>query len=209
MAPFKLYYTPTSCGAASYIVATMCGLNFDSEQVNIGTKVTASGADFRKINSKGNVPTVVLADGTTLNENIATLTYIADQNTAAGLVPPPGTKRYVYLNALGFVNSELHLAFGRLFNPNLDEAGRDVGKKAALAKLKYFTDIILNGNRYALGGDKPTAVDIYAYIVMTWSKYLNVDISVNPIAVDFVDRVSSLPEVKSAHAKMKSASAAK
>lgn len=75
----KLYYTSTSCGAASFIAAFTAGVKLEAEQVNIQTHVTASGADFYAINSKGNVPTLVLNDGTVLNENTAILQYIADQ----------------------------------------------------------------------------------------------------------------------------------
>ena len=38
------------------------------------------GADFYKINPKGNVPAIILDDGTVLNENAATLQYIVDQS---------------------------------------------------------------------------------------------------------------------------------
>jgi glutathione S-transferase len=75
----KLYYTSTSCGAASFIAAFSAGLNIETEQVDIGTHLTASGADFYAINSKGNVPALVLDNGTVLNENTAILQYIADQ----------------------------------------------------------------------------------------------------------------------------------
>ncbi len=74
----KLYYTSTSCGVASFIAAFTAGINIETEQVNIGTHVTASGADFYAINPKGNVPALVLDDGTVLNENSAVLQYIAD-----------------------------------------------------------------------------------------------------------------------------------
>jgi hypothetical protein len=79
---FKLYYTPTSCGAASFIAATLGGLVFDSEQVDLATHRTQSGADFYTINPHGNVPTIVLPDGSILNENVAVLTYIADKGAA-------------------------------------------------------------------------------------------------------------------------------
>ena len=75
----KLYYTPTSCGAASFIAAHIAGLNWEAEQVDLGTHQTSSGADFYAINIKGNVPAVVLEDGTVLNEGSAVLQYIADQ----------------------------------------------------------------------------------------------------------------------------------
>jgi glutathione S-transferase len=51
MAP-KLYYTPTSCGAASFIVAHALGLNIPCETVDLATHKTASGADYYAINPK-------------------------------------------------------------------------------------------------------------------------------------------------------------
>jgi len=75
----KLYYTPTSCGAASFIAAVAAGVHIETEQlVSLVPRVTASGADFYSINPKGNVPTLILDDGTILNEGAATLQYIAD-----------------------------------------------------------------------------------------------------------------------------------
>jgi glutathione S-transferase len=48
-------------------------------QVDIKTHTTASGADFYAFNPKGNVPVLVLDDGTMLNEGAAVLQWIADQ----------------------------------------------------------------------------------------------------------------------------------
>jgi hypothetical protein len=50
----KLYYTSTSCGAASFIAAHASGLGLACEEVNLGEHKTASGADFYAINPKGN-----------------------------------------------------------------------------------------------------------------------------------------------------------
>src|SRR5580698_5207263 len=90
MTPFKLYYTPTSCGAANFLAATIGVLTFNSEVVDLPTHKTKSGADFYKINPKGNVPTIVFPNGSILNENVATLTYLADAGNAH-LAPKEGT----------------------------------------------------------------------------------------------------------------------
>jgi glutathione S-transferase len=74
----KLYYTATSCGAASFIAALTAGVQLETEQVDLQTHKTASGVDFYTINPKGNVPALILDDGTILNENAAVLQYIAD-----------------------------------------------------------------------------------------------------------------------------------
>ena len=75
----KLYYTPTSCGAASFIAAIAAGVHIETEQVIKAPRTTASGVDFYTINPKGNVPTLVTNEGVVLNEGAAVLQYLADQ----------------------------------------------------------------------------------------------------------------------------------
>ena len=75
----KLYYSPTSCGAASFIAAYAASVNMECEQVDIMSHKTASGGDFYTINPKGNVPCLVFHDGTFLNEGAAVMQWIADQ----------------------------------------------------------------------------------------------------------------------------------
>jgi hypothetical protein len=75
----KLYYTPVTSGPASFIAAVVAGVHISVEQIDMDTHRTASGEDFYKINPKGTVPTLVLDDGTVLNEGSAILQWIADQ----------------------------------------------------------------------------------------------------------------------------------
>eukprot|EP01040_Poterioochromonas_malhamensis_P021275 gene21275-25630_t len=117
----KLYYTPTSCGAASFISAYVAGVGLETEEVDLATHKTASGADFYAINPKGNVPAIVLDNGVVLNENAATLLFIADQ--APGKVAPVAgtTERYELLVALSYIASEYHATIGGLFYPGSEE----------------------------------------------------------------------------------------
>jgi len=203
----KLYYTPTSCGAANYITAVAAGVKFDSEQVNIQTHKTASGADFYGINPKGNVPTLVLADGTVLNENAATLQYIADQNVSSGLAPAAGTKdRYVFINHLNWVSSELHTGIGTLFFPGWSEETKKHKIANAHKKMNYLSDEILQkGKKNFIMGDKFTAVDAYAYVVLGWTGYLGIQLDQFAVLKAYRDRVAALPEVKKAHEAMAAA----
>ena len=161
MSTFKLYYSPTSCGAASFITATIGGLSFDSEVVDLRTHTTASGKDFYGINWKGNVPTVVFPDGSLLNENVATLSYLADAGNA-NLAPKEGTPaRYQFLNHLGFVATELHKGVGALFNPTLSPEAREAAAANALKKIDQLVTL-LDGKRF-LDGATLSAADIYAH----------------------------------------------
>ncbi len=201
MSTFRLYYTPTSCGAASFITAHLGGLSFESETVDLRTHKTQSGADFYEINPKGNVPTLVFSDDSRLNENVATLTYLADTGNAQ-LAPKEGSKeRYQYLNALGFVTSELHKSVGALFNPAMPAEAREPAKAYAGKKIEQFVSAMLDGGkkRY-LVGDTMSAADIYAYIVLSWTAFLKIPMPAEAQA--YFDNIKAHEGVQKAHAAM-------
>ena len=197
MTKFKLYYTPTSCGAASFLAASIGGLDFDSETVDLATHKTKSGADFYTINPKGNVPTIVLPDGTILNENVATLAYVADTGNA-GLSPKEGTpERYRFLNYLAFVATELHKGVGALFQPGLTPEAREAAKGNALKKIDQFI-VLLGDNKTFLNGKTLSAADIYAYIVLSWTGYLSIPLSA--AAQAYFDGIKANEAVQKGHA---------
>lgn len=197
MTTFKLYYTPTSCGAANFLAASIGGLQFDSETVDLTTHKTKSGADFYSINPKGNVPTIVLPDGTILNENVATLTYLADTGNA-GLAPKEGTpERYQYLNHLAFVATELHKGVGALFNSALSPEAREGAKGNALKKIDQFVGL-LGADKSFLNGKTLSAADLYAYIVLSWTGYLGIQLSADAQA--YFDGIKANEGVQKAHA---------
>jgi len=76
----KLYYHANSSALASFIAAVAADIRIEVEQVSVYIDhKTDSGVDFYTINPKGNVPCLILDDGTILNEGSAVLQYIADQ----------------------------------------------------------------------------------------------------------------------------------
>lgn len=125
----KLYYSPQSCGAASFIAQHIGGLNLPTEEVSLANHKTASGTDFFHINPKGNVPALIFSNPNfLLNEGPAVLQWIADQNPASGLIPAVGTlQRYELINVFNFIGTDLHAAgYAHLFNPTYDDAARKI-----------------------------------------------------------------------------------
>lgn len=203
MTTFKLYYTPTSCGAANFITAAIGGLAFESEIVDLQTHKTKSGADFYGINPKGNVPTIVLPNGTILNENVATLTYLADAGNA-GLAPKEGTpERYQYLNHLAFVATELHKGVGALFNPGLSPEAREGAKGMAAKKIDQLVNLLDGGKKQFLNGTSLSAADVYAYIVLSWTGFLGITLSAEAQA--YFDGIKAHEGVQKGHAAIQAA----
>lgn len=94
-----------ACGGASFIAAHKGGLLASgavvAHKVDLGKHIiTSTGADFYAVNPKGNVPALVLEDGTILNEGASTLQWIADHAVAGSdLAPANGsTARCVFFH---------------------------------------------------------------------------------------------------------------
>jgi glutathione S-transferase len=202
----KLYYSPTSCGAASFISAFVGGTRLQLEQVDIQKHQTASGADFYTINPKGNVPALVLENGLVLNENAAVLQWIADhaQNNIGG-GPAGSNERYWLQNMLNFISSELHPSAGALFAKGEGDVLKHQQSKLQNTMNKFenlFIKPLEASGRHFLVGNSFSVADAYAAVVLSWFSYLGVDLSQWPKSKAYFDYIFNLDPVKAAQAKM-------
>ena len=204
----KLYYTPTSCAASSFMAAFITGINFDCEAVDLLTHKTESGTDFYSINPKGNVPTLILDDGTVLNENISCLEYILDlslRNKANIKLGPENNtvNRYILKQQLSFIASELHPTLGLFFNKKTTE---DTYIKLFLLsifdkKMKYLEYYMIKDKKFIFG-ESLTVIDLYLHIILSWTGYVGINLKKYAIASEYNDHINNLPEVKRAKNRM-------
>ena len=104
-----LYLAPGACSLADHIVLNEAGLAFDQVKVDLKTHRTEDGHDYAKINPKGYVPALALDSGEMLTENVAILSWIADQSEK--LAPRGPLGRYRLLEALAYISTEIHKSF--------------------------------------------------------------------------------------------------
>jgi glutathione S-transferase len=193
----KLYFSPGACSLSPHIVLRESGLPFELEQVNLQSKKLKSGGDFLEVNPKGQVPVLKLDNGDILTEGPAIVQYIADQKPESGLAPKAGTiERYHVQEWLNFITSELHKSFTPLFKPNTPAEYAQISKEN-LANRFGFLDKEL-GKRQYLTGDRFTVPDAYAFTVVGWSKYKDIDLARWPNLKGYMDRVAARPKVQEA-----------
>lgn len=202
----KLYYMQGACSLSPHIALREAGLDF--ELVRVGRdKQTADGQDFRTLNPFGYVPALVLDSGEVLTEGPAIVQYIADLRPEAGLAPANGTLDRVRLqSALGLINSEIHKAVGALFNPALDEAGKQAAIEKIEARLNTLAPM-LEGREWLVGG-RFSVADAYLYVVLSWLAHFKMDINRWPSLAAHNARVHARDSVKAARAAEKADSAA-
>lgn len=193
----KLYYTPGACSLSPHIVSREAGVAIDLEKVDLATKKTETGGDFRAVNPKGYVPALKLDDGSVLTEGPAIVQYLGDRKPASGLVPVCGTpERYRLQELLNFISTELHKGFSPLFKPNTPDAYKEIAKENLFTRFGQV-DAQLQGKQYLMG-DRFTAADAYLFTVVGWSRLHKIDLAKWPNLAAYMDRVRKRPKVAEA-----------
>ncbi|GLK90156.1 glutathione transferase GstA [Pseudomonas turukhanskensis] len=190
----KLYFSSGACSLAPHIALLEAGLPFETEKVDLKAKLTASGADFTAINSKGYVPALALDNGQVLTEGVAVLQYIADQKPESGLAPAAGTMaRYQLQEWLTFIASEIHKPMGSMFNP-AQSADWKAGVTATLTKRLDWLTTQLDGKDYLLNNQFSVA-DAYLFTVLNWANFVGFSMAPWPVVQAFSARVAARPKV--------------
>jgi len=133
--------------------------------------------DLLKVNPLGQVPTLVLPDGTAVSESAAILIHLGLAHPASGLVPADASGRARALRGLVFVAANCYAAIGvidypeRWTQPADDEATNERVRAGARARLhaywSMFADVF--GREPYLSGEAPGALDCLAAVVSKWS----------------------------------------
>ncbi|RLB61145.1 MAG: glutathione transferase GstA [Deltaproteobacteria bacterium] len=193
----KLYYSPGACSLSPHIVAREAKLPVKLVKVDLQTKQTEAGADFRQINVNGYVPALELEDGLVLTEGPAIIQYLADQVPAKKLAPENGTlERYLLQQQLNFISTELHKGFGTLFNPDMPEAAKNLARKTLRARFDTLANQLVD-RPYLMGADF-TVADAYLFVVLSWTGFLDFDLAPWTVLQDYSARIAQRPAVQQA-----------
>jgi glutathione S-transferase len=180
----KLYYCPLALREA--------GFAFDLERVDLRTRQTETGADFRAINPKGYVPALLLESGELLTENVAVLDWIAGQAPMLAVDGQLGRTRV--LEALTYITTEIHRAFKPMWHAGSIEARARAG--ATVTALMAPLAEAMGGDY--LFGERPCVADFYLFVMLLWAEKFGVETPVALVALRA--RMRSRPAVRAAMA---------
>jgi glutathione S-transferase len=186
----KLYFAPGACSLADHIALLEAGARFEVEAVDIRTKRTASGEDFRAINPKGCVPALLLDDCEVLTENVAVLDWIAEQYKQ--LRRNGVLSRTRQLEMLAFISTEIHRAFKPLWHGGGDEEKQKAREE--VASLLQFTAAQMQGGY--LFGDELTAADCYLFVMLRWAERFGIAVPESLLRLRL--RMEARPSVQAA-----------
>lgn len=193
----KLFYAPGACSHAPHILLREAGIDFTIEKVDLATKKTETGVDFKTINPHGYVPALQLDNGAVVTEVAVINQYIADRVPAKKLAPANGTpERYTLQSWLNFISTEVHKQLAPMFNPAVPEEYKTMLKDKLATRFETI-NAHLSKQAFLLG-ESFTAPDAYLYTVLGWAKYFAIDLAKWPAIKSFMERVAARPSAQAA-----------
>ena len=184
-----LYFSPGACSLADHIALHEANIAFDRVKVDLKAHQTEDGRDYRKINPKGYVPALAFDDGELLTENIAILSWVADQ--APDLAPQGGLGRYRLLETLAFISTEIHKAFKPYFTPGATDEAKSAAGNQIGQRLGLLTQRLKDGYLF---GSSISVADAYLFVMLTWAAKNSIPLDETLSA--FVERMKARPAVQ-------------
>ncbi|MDB5428567.1 MAG: glutathione S-transferase domain protein [Phenylobacterium sp.] len=185
----KLYIAPGACSLADHIALHEAGFDFGRVMVDLKTKRTDDGRDYMQINPKGYVPALQFDDGQVLTENIAILSWVADQDPSLAPSGPMG--RYRLLEMLAFISTEIHKGYKPFFRPDASDAEKAMAGETIAKRLAYLAGNLKDDYLF---GDRPGVADAYLFVMTLWAQKVGLTLP-DPLPA-FVARMKARPAVR-------------
>jgi GST-like protein len=171
----KLFGSRGSGSAAIECALQRCGLPYAVVRASTWEADSAQD-DLARANPLGQIPTLVLEDGTVVTESAAILIHLGLQHPQSGLLPSATSAQALVLRGLVFVASNCYSAisigdYPERWTQSASKAEHDLVRQAARRQLHRHWDVFADsfaGKPY-LSGAAPGALDYLAAVVSKWS----------------------------------------
>ena len=170
---YRLYNRVGSGGFVVEVALSLAGAEF--ELVELGSKPgTALPESFREVNPWGQVPTLVLPDGSTMTETAAILVHLALCHPDAELAPVPGSSDHAqFLRWLVFANVNIYESLLRRIYParyTTDPEAHAATREAATMRIRRALAVLDDdvADKSYLLGETLTLADVYVAMLFIW-----------------------------------------
>jgi glutathione S-transferase len=170
---YKLYWAQGSGAMTTQALFEEIGADYEKIVVDF-EKEEHKSDEFLSVNPMGQIPALVLPDGTLMTETAAMLVQIVDRHPEAKLAPPAGSaERARFLRWLFYLASNVYPTNLRFYYPerySTDPSAAEGIKATAEADLNdqfSILDDALDPGPYLLGKSF-SAVDILLWMLIQW-----------------------------------------
>ena len=159
-------------------------------------------ADFLAINPRGQIPALVLPDGSLMTESAAMMLQIADSHPDSGLLPPPGSAeraqvyRWLFYSVANIYESDLRLYYSDRFTTEAacaasikNKARDDMEKAFELLEQQLGHGPFLLGEQYSV-------IDPYLLMLVYWHEQTSELLARCPKLKQLCETVQQRPAVQ-------------
>ena len=197
---YKLFWAKSLGSMAPEVLFEEIGAEYEKIAIDIEKQENRS-AEFLAVNPTGQVPALVLPDGTVMTESAAMVLHICDRHPEAKLAPPAGSpesarfQRWLVFMAATVYTADQRLYYAdRMTTDAAATAGIEAAARADMDRYFGLVNDALDPGPYLLG-ETYSAVDVYLWMLAKWhpdEKQLFAD---NPRIAKLTDLVEARPAV--------------
>ena len=198
---YQLYWAKDSGALAPQIVLEEIGAEYERCVLDM-EQGQETAAEYLKINPRGQIPALVLADGSIITESAAISLHLADSHVEAGLLPPLASlERAQVYRWLFYASANLYESVLRLYYTDrfTTDAGHvDQIQASARAFMDQSWELLENelGQGPYLLGQTYSLVDPYLLMLTNWHEQPEVLFERNPKLGRLCETVRSRPAVE-------------
>lgn len=204
---YTLYGSRGSGSAIAEAALERCGIAFRTVRASAWEEDSAIEA-LKRVNPLGQIPTLVLPDGSVMTESAAILIHLGLEHPASGLLPAEASARAQTLRGLVFIAANCYSAISQSDYPeryttDTTEAAHAAVRAGARRVLHRHWDIFADtftGQPF-LGGAEPGALDLMAAVVSRWSGTRAHLANHRPAFLELLKRVEAHPAVQPVFAR--------
>jgi glutathione S-transferase len=194
---YKLYGRVGSGSSVCEVMLALTGL--PHELVELERWKGKAPDELLALNPLGQIPTLVLPDGSVMTESAAILLHLADIAPEARLAPPPSDpNRARYLRWMVYLAANNYMTGLRVYYPERysTESSGAAGVKAAAVN-RYILEWTAFSGALGTGpyilGEEICAVDLYAAMLISWDLDVEALLKRHPNLKMLYDSVVSHP----------------
>ena len=159
--------------------------------------------ELKRVNPLGQIPTLVLPDGSVLTESAAILIHLGLEHPASGLLPADASARAQTLRGLVYIAANCYSAISQSDYPEryttdttkpAPPAVRPGARRVLHRHWDIFADTF-SGQPF-LGGGEPGALDLMAAVVSRWSGTRAHLANHRPAFLDLLKRIEAHPHLQ-------------
>jgi glutathione S-transferase/GST-like protein len=177
---YRLYWAPDTGAMAPQIILEEVGADYELVVLDYDAH-EETGADYLALNPRGQIPALVLPDGTVITESAAMVLHIADAHPDANLLPPLGSidrarvYRWLFYAVANLYESYLRFYYSDRFADDVTAAA--LVKQTARLDIDKYWNLLENDMQYNrtngpyLLGDQYSVIDPYLLMLIGWYEH--------------------------------------